>query len=364
MANIKDIAQLAGVSVATVSRALAKPEVVRPATVRKVQRAIEKLEYRPNAVASSLRRQRSETIIVVVPEFNAPFFSGVVHGIENVAHNNNYRILIGETRGNQERLDRYTSMVTSKSADGLILLGALLPTIVQECLAQGKPTPIPLVLACERFDGLGGPSVQIDNIAASWTATAHLIEAGHRIIATITGPQTNTLGRDRLEGFRAAMEAAGLSLDDEQEVEGGFTVESGFLGMKRLLNSAPRATAVFCASDEMAMGALKAIHDAGLSVPEDIALVGFDDIHFAEFCCPPLTTIAQPAGEIGNVAMELMIELLGKIPNLPKQVILPYRLVERASSLKKKLPHKKRVESAAVQRAVSPKTPRGKSAGK
>ncbi|HKX77068.1 MAG TPA: LacI family DNA-binding transcriptional regulator [Novosphingobium sp.] len=332
MTNIRDIARLAGVSVATVSRALAKPEVVRPATIKKVKQAITQLGYSPNLVASSLRRQRSDTIIVVVPDIHNPFYSGVVQGIENIAHDNGYKILLGETQNNQERLDHYTAMLTSKGADGLILLGSRLPTIVQDSLAEDREPPIPLVLACERFDGLSSPSVEIDNVAASRLATEHLIELGHRRIATISGPKDNPLSGDRLQGYRAALKAAHIRFDRNLVVEGDFSIRSGYAAMTRLMAQDVRPTALFCANDEMAIGAQKAAREAGLKLPADLAMAGFDDIRFAEYAEPPLTTIAQPTVEIGEVAMRLMMGVLNGTAARGARIILPHELIKRASS--------------------------------
>lgn len=354
MTNIRDIARLAGVSVATVSRALAKPNVVRPATIEKVMRTIEALDYSPNAVASSLRRQRSDNIIVVVPNIHNPFFSGVVQGIENIAHDNGYKILLGETQDNQERLDRYTAMIASRGADGLILLGSLLPSVVQDSLADGKPSPIPIVLACERFEGLMSPTVEIDNIAASRLATEHLLELGHARVATITGPAGNSLSIDRLQGYRSALRRHRIRFDRALVVEGDFSIGSGYEGMTALLQRSPRPTAVFCANDEMAIGAQKAVRDAGLTMPGDVAVAGFDDIRFAQFAAPPLTTIAQPTVEIGETAMRLMIRALSATAVPGERIILPHQLIVRASTDDRPATVGKPPAKTAAQRAGRP----------
>ena len=335
MTTIRDIANLAGVSIATVSRALTKPELVKPATIALVRAAVEKANYRPNAVASSLRRQRSNNIIVVVPNIHNPFFSSVIQGIENVAHDNGFKILLGETQDDQHRLDLYADMLSTKSADGLILLGSLLPSIVNRALAGQLPIPIPLVLACERFDGLTCPSVQIDNVAASELATSHLVAQGHKRVATITGPLHNLLGRDRLDGFRNALRRGKLKAPKAMIVEGDFSIASGYRGMLRLLALEDRPTGVFCASDEMALGALKAIAEAGLRVPQDVALVGFDDIRFAAYSMPSLTTIAQPSLEIGESAMRLMLNLLVHPVAAAEHIILSHQLIVRDSSVQR-----------------------------
>ncbi len=332
MANIRDIALAAGVSVATVSRVLTKPDVVKKSTTDKVRAAIAALDYKPNAVASSLRRQRSDNIVVVVPHIDNPFYSGVIQGIENIAHDNRFKVLLGETQDRQDRLDHYAEMLLGKVADGLILLGSRLPTIVQEAIARDEPSPVPLVLACERFEGLSSPSVEIDNRAASAAAPRHLIERGHKRIATITGPLDNTLGRDRLSGYRDALTAAKIAIDETLIVEGDFTIGSGFHAARRLMKRKNPPTAIFCASDEMAIGGIKAATDMGLRVPDDIAMTGFDDLRFAAYCTPTLTTVAQPTVEIGEVAMRLMMGLLADEASEPEHIVLPYQLVIRDSS--------------------------------
>ena len=336
--NIRDIARQAGVSVATVSRVLTKPEVVRPATIEKVKRTIAALDYSPNAVASSLRRRRSENIIVVVPDIHNPFYSGVVQGIENIAHDNGYKVLLGETQHNQERLDRYTSMIAGRGADGLILLGSLLPTVVRDSVTAGRESPIPLVLACERFDGLLSPSVEIDNIAASRLATQHLIDQGHRRIATITGPNGNSLSIDRLQGYRTALRDAKIAFDRKLVAEGNFSIISGYTAMQRLLSLQQRPTAVFCTNDEMAIGAQKAAREAGLKMPQQMSIVGFDNVRFAEYAVPPLTTISQPTIEIGETAMRLMIRVLSASVMAGERAVLPHALVVRSSTAKARPP--------------------------
>ncbi|MBC2651607.1 LacI family DNA-binding transcriptional regulator [Novosphingobium flavum] len=333
MTTIRDIARHAGVSVTTVSRTLREPEAVRRDKRDRVHAAIAELSYVPNAIAQQLRRPRAEAIIVIVPAIDNPFFSGIIQSIENVAHELGYRVLIGETQGRQERLDHYADMVTARLADGLILLGSLLPTPVRSAFEAGRPVPIPLVLACERYDGLDCPSVTIDNAAAAEAAADHLIRTGRQRIATITGPLANPLAMDRLAGFRAALQRAGMTADEEAVVEGNFSVESGHEGMQRLLSGPRRPDAVFCANDEMAIGAIRAAVTAGLSVPGELAVVGFDDLRFGAFATPPLTTIRQPTAGIGETAMRMMDAELHQRGLSERQVVLPHELVVRGSSV-------------------------------
>ena len=332
MTTIRDIAKFAGVSVATVSRALAKPELVRPKTIEKVKEATRALGYSPNLVASNLRRQRSDTVIVIVPQIQNPFFSRIIQGIENIAHDNGMKVLLGETQERLDRLDHYASMIAQKAADGLILLGSLLPSAISDSIASGTDPGLPLVLACERFEGLASPSVAIDNVAAGALATRHLTEQRRKRIATITGPADNTLCQDRLRGYREALEAAKLPLNPDLVVEGDFSIGSGYVAMGRLLEGPLLPDAVFCANDEMAIGAQKRIREAGLSMPQDIAIVGFDDIRFASYAVPPLTTIRQPTRSIGEVAMKLLLGLFDGTMANGEHVILEHELVIREST--------------------------------
>jgi LacI family repressor for deo operon, udp, cdd, tsx, nupC, and nupG len=327
--TIRDIAKRAGVSVATVSRTLSAPETVREAKREKVQQAIDEMNYAPNAIARQLRRRRNETIIVIVPEIANPFFSGIVQSIENVAHDLGYRVLLGESQGKQERVDYYADMVATRVADGLILLGSLLPSVVRADIAAGIAPKLPLVLACENFAGLDCPSVVIDNVAAARLAVDHLLDMGCKRIATITGPMDNTLSRERLRGYQ---EALGQSVDEAGVAQGDYSIDSGYSAMRQLLDRGWRPDGLFCANDEMAMGAQQAIRESGLSMPGDIAVMGFDDLRFGAFAAPPLSTIRQPTTELGETAMQMMDAVLHKRPLEQKSVVLLHQLVVRAST--------------------------------
>ncbi len=333
--TIRDVARIAKVSVATVSRALASPDTVRAATREKVESAIRKSGYRPNALASRLRRQKSDSIVVVVPSIHNPFFSNVIRGIENLAHLSGYKVLLGESQGNQERLDSYASMLARKEADGLILLGALLPSILKEAESHLSQS-IPVVSACEYFEHINLPNVRIDNVAAAAMATEHLLRLGHARIAKITGPMHNPLSKDRLTGFRQAMAQAKTRVDEALVVNGDFSAPSGYAAMKTLLARTDRPTGVFCSNDEMAIGAVRAIKETRLRIPRDISIIGFDDIRFSGYCDPPLTTIYQPQAAIGEMAMQLMIEMLQDEADLSAEtartIILPHSLIVRAST--------------------------------
>ncbi|WP_071392736.1 LacI family DNA-binding transcriptional regulator [Bacillus tuaregi] len=327
MVRIADVAKLANVSTATVSRVLSNTGKVKKETTEKVLEAIKQLNYQPNMLARQLRTLETKTILVVVPDISNPFFSKVLRGIEVVADENGYQVLLGDTINKPEHEIAFLDILRQRKADGMILLTARSDRKSLEQLTKEYP----IVLACEYIEGAAIPTVSIDNISSARKITEHLIQLQHERIATITGPLHVVLGRDRLKGFQQAMIQYGLPLDQCLIQEGDFTLESGFNQMLKLLALENQPTAVFAANDEMAMGAIRAIKSKGLKVPHDIAVVGFDDIKFASIFEPALTTIAQPTFEIGEKAIELLISLINNKPIQKEQYILEDKLIVRAS---------------------------------
>jgi LacI family transcriptional regulator, repressor for deo operon, udp, cdd, tsx, nupC, and nupG len=331
MTSIKDVAKLAGVSTATVSRTLSDPELVSQKTRSKVLNAVKDSGYIANSLARSFRTRKSDTVVVLVPDISNPFYSNIIQGIESEAKLKGYRVMLGDTQMDQERALSYASMVQQRQADGIILLGADIPFVVGSEGDTSVENWPPMIMGCEYTD-LGLPTVRIDNVSAAMDATDHLISLGHKHIAYINGPKNSPLSKDRLKGYRESHQRAGIeALDDLLEV-GDYSLQSGVTAMKRLLNADVRPTAVFAANDEMAIGALKSIKEAGLSAPDDISIVGFDDIRFADFCDPPLTTIHQPRADIGRALMQLMYQILSDEPLETNEVVLPHALVVREST--------------------------------
>ncbi len=329
MSNNREVAKLAGVSVATVSRALQKPELVALKTRNKVFAAIKKLGYRPNLMAVKFRSGKSRNLVVLVPTVANLFFARVISGMQEAAHKQSYSILLCNTFGNPEIEEGYAKMVHTFQADGVIQLRAHNPFRSDDV---NPDAPLPMVNACEVLDNTAVPTVSLDNRAAARAMTEHLIELGHRRIGIIKGPQRSPLTRDRLAGYCDALEAAGIAFDENLLCPGDFTLHSGRAAAKVLIDCADRPTAIFCENDEMAIGAIQQIKQSGLSVPGNISVAGFDDISFASFSDPPLTTISQPAEEFGSTAVALMIDWLeGRIKKAPK-VILPFELVIRGST--------------------------------
>ena len=328
--NIYEVAKRAGVSTATVSRVLSRPDVVSPDTRRKVMQAVDKLGFTPNSAAKNLRTLRSGKLLVTVPDISNPFFALILQGIEETAQREGYAVLLGDTQHDEQREERYAAMLKRKEADGLIFLGHRLPkeaaSLIQSTLGRA-----PVVNGCEFNPELGVPSVHIDNAKAASDALDHLYGLGHRRIGIITGPLVSPLSRDRLRGATSRAKKARAE-DDFIVMHGDFSIESGRASAERLLGRRDRPTAVFCFNDEMAIGVIDAARDRGVRVPDELSVVGFDDIRFARYLAPPLTTIAQPMREIGERTVRLLLEILSGSTTSPVSVTLPHALVVRAST--------------------------------
>ncbi|OLN22033.1 LacI family transcriptional regulator [Domibacillus antri] len=327
MVSIKDVAKKANVSTATVSRVISRPEAVKEETSMKVMKAIHELKYQPNVLARQLRKLETKTILVIVPDITNTFFSKVLRGIEYVAVSKGYKVLLGDAGNDVAREGEFLNVLRQKQADGIVLLTARMETSLIEEFALDYP----LVLACEYIEGSTIPTVSIDNISGARKATEYLISLGHKKIGMITGPLNVVLGRDRLKGFSQAMARHDLPVEPSLVQEGNFTYDSGYNMMLKFLALSNPPTAVFAANDEMAFGAVKAVKDRRMRVPEDISVIGFDDIEFSSIFEPPLTTISQPTFEIGTTAMELLLKLINEDELTRNQYILEDKLIERQS---------------------------------
>ncbi|MGH8208586.1 MAG: LacI family DNA-binding transcriptional regulator [Steroidobacteraceae bacterium] len=330
MPTIQDVARAAGVSTATVSRVLSNPEVVSADRQSRVMAAVERLGYERNFAAKSLRTAQSKKIVVTVPDISNPFFSSIIRGIENAAHSYGYAVLLGDTRHEPEREELYATMVRRKEADGLIFLGHRLPTTLSD-LVEKLGFRAPVVNGCEFSPSLGVCSAHIDNAAAAAEAIAYLYSLGHERIGVITGPLASPLSRDRLTGARSSAAAHGKE-DGLTVATGDFSVECGEREALLLLTSERAPSAIFCFSDEMAIGAMAAARHLRLRCPEDFSLIGFDDIRYARYLSPALTTVGQPMQAIGRESVRLLVNILKGKQNSPASVTLPHTLIVRAST--------------------------------
>lgn len=307
MATMKDVAQLAGVSTATVSRALMNPEKVSSSTRKRVEDAVLEAGYSPNSLARNLRRNESKTIVAIVPDICDPYFTEIIRGIEDAAMEHGYLVLLGDSGQQKKRESSLVNLVFTKQADGMLLLGTDLPFDVSKPEQKNLP---PMVMACEFAPELELPTVHIDNLTSAFEAVNYLTQLGHKRIAQISGPEEATLCKFRHQGYQQALRRAGITMNPHYCTYGDFTFEAGAKALRQLLALSEPPTAIFSHNDSMAIGAIKEAKKLGLRVPQDISVVGFDDIQFALYCDPPLTTISQPRYEIGRQAMLMMLDLL------------------------------------------------------
>lgn len=302
-AGIQDVARLSGVSTATVSRALSHPERVAESTREAVLRAVQETGYVANTLARNLRRRRTGSVLALVPNLANPFFSQILSGLSSVLSPAGYGLLIADTLTDPDPLRRLAQYFDSGLADGLVIFDATLPD--PDLLKRAHP---PVLMACEWGGDL--PSVTVDNAEGAAIAIRHLHEMGHRRIGHVTGPRGNVLTESRLQGTLAALAELGLALPDEWIFTGDFGLASGASAAARWLALRDRPTAVFCSSDEMACGFMGALQHAGVSVPGEVSVVGFDDIEVVGHLTPALTTIRQPRREIGERAAHLLIGMI------------------------------------------------------
>lgn len=305
--NIQDVALVAGVSTATVSRTLSNPDIVSEKTRDLVFDAIRRTGYSVNRTARNLRRRETGGIVVLVPNLANPFFSGILSGIASAVSNTDYNMLIADTTKTANEKLRIFEYLNSSRADGLIVLDGNLP--VERLRDQSNYDNIPpVVFACEWIEDYDGESVRIDNRLGATIAINHLIELGHRSIGHICGPHGNCLTTTRREGAAQAIRDAGLELQDDWFFQGDFSMKSGAEAARQWHALGNRPTAVFCASDEMAFGFIAECHRLGVEIPRDVSVIGFDDVEIAAYFIPPLTTIHQPRREIGKIAAEMLVE--------------------------------------------------------
>lgn len=326
MSNIRDVARLAGVSVATVSRALSNPEKVSDESLAKVHDAIAQVGYRPNMLARNFRSARAYAIVVLVPDIANPFYSLFIRALEDRAQQKGYAVLLGDTRGTPERELEYIRRVETRLADGIVQLR---PS--SEKSQNNIPADIPCVNACG-CEYTTGPAIRIDNRAAAKTMVKYLISLGHTRIGVISGLKDNPHAIDRLEGYKEALAEAEIPFEKELIAEGDFTMWSGLNAAFQFCNMKNRPTAIFCMNDEMAIGAMQTLKNQGIRIPEDMSVTGFDDIAYAKYSDPSLTTISQPAEEMGKMAMDMLLKVIEGEPLSQRECVLPTEFIIRKST--------------------------------
>lgn len=327
--TMADVAKQAGVSLMTVSRIVNNKGDISEATTLRVQAVIERLGYRPSGIARSLATSRTRTLGLVVPDNANPFFSEVARGAEHLAYQEGYNIFLCNTEEQKQREMDVLRSLEEKQVDGIILVSSRLDEDDLRAVVTRSPTTV-LVNRHLGMDGVG--EVLIDDILGGQIGTRHLLDTGHKAIGLLAGPPTSYSGQRRVEGYLATMQSAGLTprpgwvMNCPPRIEGGIDVAS------QMLKAHPELTALFCYNDLVAIGVLKACMQMGLSVPADIAIVGYDDILLAGLVTPALTTCYVPRYEIGQQAVGLLLEHIGGCESGCEEIIVQPELVIRASA--------------------------------
>jgi LacI family repressor for deo operon, udp, cdd, tsx, nupC, and nupG len=329
-ATIIDVAQAAKVSTATVSRVLSSPEKVVESTRAHVLRVIAQLSYSPNAAAKSLRTLETRKLLVILSDISNPFFALILQGIEEAAAREGYSVLVGDTREDRTGDTQYSTMLPRREVDGLVVLSHGIPKAIQSWMQAHAGIP-PVVTTFMAGEERGELSVTVDNAAIGGEMFEHLYGYGHRRVGVIGGYLLAKQMQLRLQAVRAAARRAKVL--QQLSVEGGhFSIESGVSCATKLLARPERPTALLCFSDRLALGAITAARQMGLSVPEDVSVIGCDDLPTSPYLWPPLTTVAIPMMEAGREAVRVLIARLRGTISRPTAIVMPHRLVIRGST--------------------------------
>ena len=328
MATIRDVAREAGVSIATVSRVFNQSALVRPETCEHVRAIAARLDYWPNGAARSLITSRTLALGVVLPDLHGEFFSEVIRGIDLAARRERFQILLSSSHADAEALTSAVRTLRGR-IDGLVVMS---PDADSARVVESIAASLPVVLIHSGPEALACATLAIANHDGALAMTRHLTALGHRPIAMLCGPSRNIDALERLRGYRAGLAEAGLEAEAALELAGDFSEDSGAASAATLLALDPRPSAVFCANDAMAIGLVSALRDAGVRVPEEIAVTGFDDVAIGRYLSPTLTTVRADAFALGECAMRILLPHAQARQPVPAQrVSLPTELVVRAS---------------------------------
>jgi DNA-binding LacI/PurR family transcriptional regulator len=331
--TMRHIAKKAGVSIGTVSNVINNTTPVKDDLRRRVSEAIKQLQYHPSRLAQGFRRNKTTILGMIIPDITNPFFPAVVRGAEDVAYQHSYRLMLCNADNDSAKEIEYLRELRSYRMAGLILIPSVMSQI--NALADLELGDIPVVCIDRRPSNWEGDSVTVDNARGTEEATRYLLGMRHRAIAIITGSLDLASAIGRLEGYRTAMQ--GHAVDPEYVQEGRFDRASGYEKMNALLRLPSRPTAIVASNDLIALGALAAIREAGLHCPEDISLVGFDDLEISEFTNPPLTTVAQPGYQMGAHGVNLLLKRLAGPEEKSEELVLMPELKVRQSACPPKL---------------------------
>ncbi len=329
MATIKDVAKLAGVSTSTVSHVLNQTRFVSEAIHDRVNLAVRELNYRPSSIARSLKVNRTSTIGMLVTTSTNPFYAEVVQGVERRCYERGYTLFLCNTEGDVERMRANLKALEEKRVDGLLLLCSETNKEVFELFESRRNTPVVVT----DWGPISGNMDRIHDNShyGGYLATKHLIDKGHTRIGCVSGPLDKMLAVERVDGFRQAMDEAGLTVREEWIIEGAFDCESGVQAMQKLLARDNRPDALFVCNDMMAFGVITEAAKKGVRVPDDISVIGYDDISMARYMNPPLTTIHQPTSKLGAMAVDTLLDRLDSGRDKTEIIRIEPSLVERDS---------------------------------
>jgi len=328
--TIYDVAREANVSMATVSRVVNGNPNVKPVTRKKVMEVIDRLGYRPNAVARGLASKKTTTVGVVIPDISSIFFAELARGIEDIASMYKYNIILSSSDQNKEKELHLLNTMLGKQVDGIVFMGG---NITEEHVEEFKKSPVPIVLAGSIEQTETIPSVNIDYEKAIFDVVQLLIEKGHKQIAFVVGPLQEPINSVRkLAGYKRALEEASYEFNEELVIEGDYTYDSGLEAIEKLVELETKPTAIVVGSDEMALGVVHGALDRGFKVPEDFEVISSDNTRLAMMVRPQLTTIVQPLYDIGAVSMRLLTKLMNKEEVEDQTVLLPHRIELRDST--------------------------------
>lgn len=330
--TLEEVARRAGVSPSTVSRILNGTARVRESKRQAVERAIADLNYRPNVMAQGLARGSSMSVGVITQDIASPFYNESLKGIEDSLAGAGYAPLFVSGHWKKEKEEECLSLLAARRVDGMIVLTGML----EDAMLQSYAERLPLVLIGRDLQGPNIVSIQVNHEQAGFDATWHLVELGHTRIAHISGPEGNADAQARVAGYRRALKEAGLPVEERLIAPGDFHESGGLLALNQLLETRLNFTALFVANDQMAYGARLALYRKGIRVPEDVSLIGFDDLPASLYSTPPLTTVRQPAYDLGKIAGGAILRLIHgqevTIPPIPLQVIIRESTMRRRGS--------------------------------
>jgi LacI family transcriptional regulator len=328
------VAKRANVSIATVSRIVNNQTGYSEKTKKKVLEAIEELGYQPNAVARGLINRRTHTIGVLFPKLSSTFVTDLLSGIEKATHEAGSSLIVCHTESNGEKTMKYLQLLNEKRIDGIIFTSA---PLIDEYYQYIRKMNVPLVLLSTESYVYNVPYVKVNDRHAAYTATQYLIKQGHKNIGMISGNKNDLIaGRPRIDGFIRALQDHNLPYDEKKIVTNqGFSFSDGLGSLNTLLDQSPDITAIFAASDELAMGAISAAYQLGIKVPDELSIIGYDNLSIAEMAIPPLTSVAQPLTEMGEVAANMLFEILNHDKVVDSR-IMPHQIKERNSVKERK----------------------------